>query len=180
MAYNAGASSGNLILIQTQVASNSASIAFTSGLSGYDVYQLVYYGITTQTNNEYLLLQISANGGASYDTSHYDEYANVTNSAGTFKFAGSAGTYTGYVLAGPVNNSSTDGVSGYVNLYNLNKSSGVYPTLIHNTVFYETTVTTSFMVGGGQFSVFSNNAIQILSQSGNLVTGTFKLFGVQN
>ena len=67
---NSGTASGfgaGPVLIQSQTASSSASISFTSGLdSTYDEYMFVFINIHIASNGERLQFQVSTNGGSSY------------------------------------------------------------------------------------------------------------------
>jgi len=64
---NSGLKGAGPILIQSQTASNSASISFTSGLdSTYDRYMFVFVDINPATDNQDFQFQVSTNGGSSY------------------------------------------------------------------------------------------------------------------
>ena len=177
MAFNAGAPTGNLTLIQKQVASNSASIAFTTGLSGYDNYFLSYYGVIIQTDNQNLNLQLSSNGGGSYFTTNYQQYGYSCNSAGIFELALTANP--GWALATAVSNNATNQCSGSMTIFNLNSGS-LNPNMVFQSSYYQSTVTSSAEGGGGHSTNGTSNSFKILAASGNIVSGTFKLYGIQN
>ena len=75
MSYNENPSyglknpSGSMVLIQSQTASNSASLTFTTGITSiYDQYILNWYGVTVSGTEIVLQLQYSTDGGATYDS----------------------------------------------------------------------------------------------------------------
>ena len=119
MAYNAGASSGNLKLIQKQVASASSALTFTSGISGYDVYFLSFYSVLLSNSPANLSLQFSSDGGGTYITSGYDNEGIVVTSGGVVAQSG-AGTPAGIILRTFSNhNTNLSRACGNVNTYNL-------------------------------------------------------------
>jgi hypothetical protein len=177
MAYNAGSSTGNLILIQKQVASNSASLAFTTGVSGYDNYFLSFYGVIMQTDAQNLNLQLSSNGGSTYFTTNYQQYGFSCNSAGIFELALTANA--GWALATSISNTASNPLSGSMTIYNLNSVS-VNPNMVFQSSYWQATVASSAEGGGGHSTNGTSNAFKIIPDSGNIVSGTFKLYGVQN
>jgi len=67
-AYNAAVATGNMVLISSQTASNSASISFTTGInSTYKEYQFYFINLVPRNNNGNTFhFQASTNGGSSY------------------------------------------------------------------------------------------------------------------
>ena len=62
----ASISGGELTLLETQTASSSATISFTSNIdSTYDAYMFKFYDIHPATDGVYLNFQASTNGGSS-------------------------------------------------------------------------------------------------------------------
>lgn len=178
MSFNQGSSSGNLVLISSQTASNSASLVFTSGISGYDVYFLRYYGVVIQTNAQLLLMKFSTDGGSTYSNTGYTFESSFayTGNLGV----GTSGAQAGVILGDNLSNGSTIPCSGQAQIYNLgnaslNKQVVIQETGNHNSVgVYSETAACNW----GTSTVV--NAIKIVVASGNIVSGTFKLYGVQN
>jgi len=68
-AYNASVATGNMVLISSQTASNSASISFTTGIdSTYKEYQFYFIDIHNNTENGGFNFQCSTDGGSNYNT----------------------------------------------------------------------------------------------------------------
>ena len=66
--YNAAIATGNMVLIRSQTASDSASISFTSGLtSTYKEYQFWFIDIHARTDNTDLNFNLSTDAGSNYN-----------------------------------------------------------------------------------------------------------------
>lgn len=180
MSYNAGGSSGNKILIESKQASNSASLTFTTGISGYDVYHLSYYGVTLDTNTINLNMQFSVDGGDTYNTENYNTNNSGGNNGGPYGFTQAAGVNPGIILAFNVDVPNIQSIAGYVNMYNF-VSGSLYPQVIGNSCSSQNVFGIITALIGGYLTLTSTvNAIKIIPGSGNILTGTFKLYGIQN
>jgi len=66
----AGVSTGDVVLLSSQTASNSTSIDFTSGItSTYGEYIFKFYNINPATDGAFLQFQVNATDGADYNDS---------------------------------------------------------------------------------------------------------------
>ena len=66
---------GNLIHIQSQTASNSASISFTTGInSTYKEYQFYFYDIHCRTNGANFTFNLSTDSGSNYNVTKTTTY----------------------------------------------------------------------------------------------------------
>ena len=171
-----GASSGNLVLISSQTASNSAAINFTSGITGYDVFYLQYYGVVTSSANEFLQMQFSTDAGATYSSTGYRNagvYAITSGGSGA-----SSNLSTGIVLVD--NTDVTNPSCGACKIFNLTSGSLVKQTLGDMNNYSSTEILLTY--NAGNWSTTSVvNALSINFKSGtNIISGTFKLYGVQN
>jgi hypothetical protein len=76
-AYNAAIATGNMVLISSQTASDSASLSFTTGIdSTYKEYQFYFIDINPATDNVDFSFNLSTDGGSNY---------NVTKTTTTFR-----------------------------------------------------------------------------------------------
>lgn len=170
--------SGNLVLIQSQTATNSSAINFTSGITGYNIYRLVFFGITSDQVNNTPQIQFSTDGGSTYSATGYDNQGFFEFTGVLLPFNNSSGT-AGVSLTYQLQNSATAPCSGSYDIYYLGNSS-----------FNKQSVGTSIADDGGTFvcstigTLWSTstvvNALRIVMVSGNIKTGTFNLYGVQN
>jgi len=182
------ASLGSLILLSEQTASASASISFTSGLdSTYPIYKFELINIHAATNDTPFKFQGSTDGGSNY---------NVTMTTTRFK-AGHNEADSYYTLSYETGTDQGQG-TGFQqisqNMGNLNDENGsgeLYLFAPSSTTFVK-----HFMCRfanqqhaeqgyddftAGYFNTTSAiNAIQYKFESGNIDSGTIKLYGIKD
>jgi hypothetical protein len=153
------------ILLNTMTGANSATLTDTTSLSlAYNDYEFVFENVLPVTASVSLQAQIRS--GASFRTTGY------INSAG--------GLITGIDLAqaATLGNTTTQGFSGSVKLFG--------PVTSANFKLFRgvgTFVTATSTAGMAQCSGYFNNAalplngIQFLMSSGNIASGTVKVYG---
>ena len=91
-AYNAAVATGNMVLISSQTASNSASISFTTGIdSTYKEYQFWFIDIHPRTDNVGFQFNMSTDGGSNYNVTKTSTYFVG------FHDEADANTFLGYV-----------------------------------------------------------------------------------
>jgi hypothetical protein len=160
---------GSLILIQTQTASASANISFTTGISStYDNYILIVSNYVPATTLTDLRMTVSTNGGSSYLAAGYTSGNNVFlyNSATPSNV--NASTYY-YIL----NANSTSSIgSSYIYLF------GGTNGFNQNILTYGNRNATTTVLGTGNIAQTAINAIRFASSSGNITSGIFSLYGV--
>jgi hypothetical protein len=87
-AYNAAIATGNMVLISSQTASNSASISFTTGInSTYKEYQFYFVNIHARTDNTDFQFNGSTDSGSNYNvtkTSSFFEAGHNESDSNTF------------------------------------------------------------------------------------------------
>lgn len=179
---NPSSGGGNgAVLLSTQVASNAASVAFTTGIdSTYAHYRIEITDLLPVTDNIDLQAQIFQSG-AYYTASHYRgaSFGNAYNitltgteflDIGHITFSGSNTQY---------NLSSTEPVNVFIDF--CNPSASTVPTIQWNMFGAFKTSGNGTMWGGGGISPgVSDGAwtgIKFFPSSGNF-SGTFKLYGV--
>jgi hypothetical protein len=172
--FTAKTAVGNLVLIQTQTASGSASIIFTTGITTtYNNYKLIISNYVPANNSVNLLLQYSSNGGSSYITTGYlsDEMYSAYNNASGLNTGFSA--TTGVILNLSVANTATTGSPGEYTFYQL--TSGYYPSMMG----MHTRMDGLLCVNGSVYNTgIVVNALKISCSAGNIATGTFSLYGI--
>lgn len=169
MAYN----TSSQILIGSKVASNSASITFTSNIAIYNTILITFSNVTPGTTATNLLLQISTNGGGAWQNSNYTLGQNnaLYNSA-TYS---NTNATTGFFLAGTLDTTAGDFASGIYWLNDINSGAhinGMGQNLVYASGNYSGITTGSNTVSTG------TNALRFIMSSGNIATGTFTLYGM--
>lgn len=172
--WQAASGGSGWVLLQSQTASNSATISFTTGISAtYYNYVLVFDGVVPVTNGALLQIQYSTNGGSSYVSTGYSSGTGLGSNVGG---AGSSqGTSTSAMVIAALNNAANNAGAGTCWLYNLTSGSSA------------SSVTRGYNVGsnliilsGGLFGNTTSviNAIQLSFSSGNISAGHFHLYGI--
>lgn len=173
-----GAGTGNRTLIQSQTASSSATIDFTSGVTGYVYYELECLGVLPTTDNVDFQMLYSTNGGSTWTGGTSYIYFGQSNNSSSSSFNGyvSAGT-SQFVISPGNSNNANYAFYGIAVLYGFtNLSKQVTWTFTSTT----SALNTQQAIGAGSFTVTGSNvnAVRVLFSSGNIAVGTFRLFGI--
>ena len=183
----ASISGGALTLLQTQTASSSATISFTSNIdSTYDAYMFKFYDIHPATDGAELQFNMSTDSGSNYNvtktTTFFQAYHSESGSASgltyvsaTYDLAQSTGNA---YLARETGNDNDQSVSGTLTVYNPSSSVFVKHFIATtNTAEDYDYVITNYTAGYGN-TTNPVNAIQFLMSSGNIDSGVIKLYGI--
>jgi len=176
---------GAMTLLETQTASSSATISFTSGIDDtYDEYVFKWINVHPQTNLAHLQVNFR-DGGSSYDatktTTHFESAHSEDDSATALSYMTShdLAQSTGFQdLAKDQGNGNDESCSGTLHLF--------APS---STTFVKHFIATGNMYNGGDYSVndfvagYCNvtaaiDGVQFKMDTGNIDAGTFKLYGV--
>jgi hypothetical protein len=169
-------SAGAMTLISTATASTSATIDFTGLTSTYKSYVVIASNVVLASFTN-LCLRTSTNNGTSYDSgaSNYNStYANTGNT-----------TWSGGLSTDDRAYINTDNVDTTTNLGGISFTlTLVNPSAANIATWY----TTGFLygsniggfIGGGYRNQTTGavNAIRFFAYSGNIKSGTFKLYGI--
>ena len=187
----AAISGGALNLISTQTASSSSSLSFTSGIdSTYKEYIFKFINIHPQTN----LLGFLFNGSDDTSSHSYDIAKTTTLFYARHKEDGSSGEIsydtsrdlaqgTGFQYLNRLLSNDADGsLSGYLHLFDPSNTTFVkhFISVTNEMNLYgDSSVGTHNVFTGGYFNTTAAiTAIQFKMESGNIDSGTFKLYGV--
>lgn len=175
---------GAMVLLATVTANNSATVVITSGLtSTYDQYELRFTSVVTATNSAALYMRTSSNGGSSYDSGAGNyTYASVRQfGVNTPSASGSpSATEIQIVPSGVANTASFGGTSGVIRLYKPGASQYFSCNwLLANYLLADPDI--EMRVGAGnRMASGVVNALQFFASSGNITSGTFRLYGIAN
>ena len=175
MAYNTGASSGNLVLIEKQVASNDASIDFTTGIdSRFSDYYFSVTNYLPATNSTRLILRVSTDGGSSYISAGYVSTISYANMTASLVEIPTVSVTDGVNLAfGQDNSGNSISLKGYI--YNV--TNGLPGNMTGDGIMLNSG-SNYLCTFGSVFNQTNIDAIRFISSSGNITSGTFKLYGV--
>lgn len=171
--------SGNRTFIQSQTASNSATLDFTTGFSSaFSGYAFEFFQIMPVTANQIFSMQMSLNGGSSWLTTPYmysirgiDESGNVTSSLGN-----NTGPYASLVPTG-LPNMFAPGLSGELRLWGFSQTGSMKGNIIANSNAPNTGwVNVWGIIGNNGGGI--GNAVRFLFNSGNIAHGVISLYGI--
>jgi hypothetical protein len=171
------------VLIEEKIASSSASIEFTRGLDGsFPKYEIELFGVVPATTDSVLHLRTSSNGGSSYDAgaSNYVS-TNFVSSFTNTSLSGGALTVieiTNSTVGRRIENGSAQGLSGTIQVEGLANTTRV-KRFVFNMAYRNTGGGIERVTGSGNREATSIvNAILFFFGSGNIASGTFRLYGV--
>lgn len=168
---------GSLVFLQTQTASGSTALNFTTGTATYTTYFFVTQGIQPATAGAFLLLQVSNNAGSSYISTGYVASATGILAAGTT--LATTNSTAGFPVGQDAPASNANQVinsTGYI--YGANIGANAFVSGTHST-FRNTDTAVRFGWFGGTVGTTGNNAFRFIMSSGNITAGTVTLYGVR-
>lgn len=175
--------SGAKVLLQTQTASSSATIDFTTGItSTYKRYVLEITNMLLASGTS-VYLRISTNGGSTWISTASYAYHVGNGTAGAGTYSGVAGTGIAQLnITGPLapGTAATDGFEAIIDIANpANAATYTDFSINGSAVNASSGNIVSSIKGGGCYAVAAAvNGIRILGDSGNIASGTFKLYGI--
>ena len=187
------ASSGSHVLLQTQSASASATINFVNGSGGaiinstYKKYIIELIDIVPATDDVQLFFRTSTDGGSTYDAGasdyawiHAGARAAASNNLVAGDIADSEVEMTASGATNGVGNAAGESLSGRITIYNPAGTS--VNKLFDFDVSYMTAAGSGAIARisgtGTRLATADIDAVRFLFSSGNITSGTFKLYGV--
>jgi hypothetical protein len=172
-----------LVYLGTYTASNSATLDLTSKMSStYDDYVLIFNNIIPATNTANLLLRTSTDNGANFDASASDYiYALQLNDAVSGPTNPNSTSATSIMIGSSITNSSVLGLSGEIKIFNVNSTT--VRKFVSGDVSYigsggGTHITSGRIAGLRDSTEVNLDAIRLLMSSGNISSGTVKIYGI--
>ncbi len=176
MAYNFPET---LVLLQSQPASSSTTIDFTSKItSSFSTYLVKMKDIIPANNGDNLLLTFSTDNGSTFLASNY-LWANKTGTSNAGNTATGSASDTTMQVASALQNGSSNGLDGDLQLYCMNSGSLVPKAYCMSVMMGSGPVGTVIAMGGMNSGTTAVNAIRFAMSTGNITSGTFTLYGIQ-
>jgi hypothetical protein len=184
-AYNPAIATGNMVLLSSQTASNSASISFTTGIdSTYKEYQFYFIDINPATDQVNFTFNLSTDAGSNYNVTktttsflalHTESGAT---SALTYEAPDDLAQSTSFqILSLLVGNGADESTSGSLTLFNPASTTYVKHFISNtNNYNYNNTNINEFIAGYGN-TTSAINAVQFAMSSGNF-DGTILMYGI--
>jgi len=174
--FQTAAGGGAMELISTGTASSSATIDFTGLSSTYFAYVVYMSNVVPVTNSVNFIMRTSTNNGSSYDSGASD-----------YKYVGSRTSYSSGPTPSITGSAADSSIEIYPTMSNTSTDAGSFCLTIYNPslantgrISWEGTASTSDRYGSGIRNTAADiDAIRFLMSSGNISTGTFKLYGIK-
>ena len=181
-----GVSGSSLVLISEQTASSSANISFTSGIdSTYKEYIFKFIDIHPATDGQVFSFQGSTNTGSSYgvtttssvfNSNHYEDDSSTSLAYNT---AADLAQSTGEIsLTRQVGNDNDQSASGELYLFDPSSSTFVKHFISTTQTYRNADISQQQFTGGYLNTTSSIDAIRFKFASGNIDSGTIKMYGV--
>tara|TARA_Y100000114_G_scaffold154422_1_gene176426 strand:+ start:522 stop:1139 length:618 start_codon:yes stop_codon:yes gene_type:complete len=179
---------GKMTLLQTQTASSSASISFTSNIdSTYPIYMFKFINIHPATNNAYFTFQGNASGGSGFNetmttTVFYAYHNEAGNDTLLGYIAGSdqaQGTGFQRLINDGIGNGNDECASGELTLFNPSSTTFVKHFIARTNNYYNGTYSMDSYTAGYFNTTSAIDEIQFKMSSGNIDSGTIKLYGIK-
>jgi hypothetical protein len=173
-----------LVLLQTQSASASATIDFTSSIdSTYSEYEFHIINAVPSTDGDNLRARTSANAGVSWDSGATDYSWTIAaiNAASTLAVGSDNGRDYAQLNStqGVSNVSSNSGYNGIIKLFNPSASNKC--SFVVSGSYYQNTNAIQYPLFGNfqRLAASACNGVRFYFSSSSIASGTFKLYGVK-
>ncbi len=184
-----GATYSGQVLLAELTASASATLDFATrnvaGQSGtlfqsdYDQYIVEIIGLVPATDNTDLMLRVSTDAGASYDSGANYARALRNDNASFNAVAGANSGLTSVILAGGVDTTTTQGSVDLSLKFYGPLSATLYKFLSIHGAFHSNDGSYYALTGHGLYlSATAVNAFRLLMSSGNISSGVVRVYGL--
>ncbi len=185
-ALNAAIATGNMILISSQTASNSASISFTTGIdSTYKEYQFYFINIRPATDDTNFTFNMSTDSGSNYNVTKTTTYIVTYHDEGdtdtvlAYDTARDLAQSTAFSpISSAIGNGADECVSGFLQLFNPSSTTYVKHFLTNTNGYLSSNYSVNNYTAGYGNTTSAINAVQFKMSSGNM-DGTILLFGIK-
>lgn len=169
---------GAMVLLDSKIASSSASLDFTNFVSSrYDQYVFEVVGLVPATNAVDFYMRMSTNGGSSYDSANnYRAAIWAYATTGTVNASYDPGSAIAARGTAEISNAATGGVDATIKLFD------PASTVRHKRVLADFTYMTAQVVrsnvAGSYFVTTAVDSVRFLFSSGNIASGTIRVYGI--
>ena len=183
---------GAMTLIKSQTASSSSTISFVHGTSDvvldgtYPIYKFVYNNIHPATNEAGLYVNFR-DGGSSYDatktTTYFTAEHRENGSGGALNYSNGsdlAQSTSAQKLTGNIGNDNDQSASGELWLFSPSSTTFVKHFFGTGNEYQGSDYSTNVFYAGYCNVTAAIDAVQFSMSSGNMDSGTFKLYGIKD
>jgi len=180
-----GVSGSSLVLISTTTASSSSTISITSGIdSTYKEYIIKIINVHPGTDNQDFSFNLSADGGSNYNVTKTSTFFNAYNNEGdsdtslNYVTGSDLAQGTGFQRLFGIGGDNDQNSCGTLHLFDPSSTTFVKHFIFRGGDNDPGDYAIDRFVAGYANTTSAINAIQFKFASGNIESGTFKLYGV--
>ncbi len=180
-------SGGAMTLLETQTASTSSTISFTSGIdSTYDEYVFKFYDIHPATDNADFTVNFR-DGSSSYDatktTTAFQAQHNEAGNDSTLSYdtgddLAQSTSAQRLTAGGGIGNDNDQSLSGTLHLFNPSNTTFVKHFISTTNCYNNTDYSINTFVAGYCNVTAAIDGVQFAMSSGNIDSGVIKLYGI--
>ena len=188
-ALDSAVPTGALTLLETQTASSSATISFTSNIdSTYDTYMFKFINIHPATDDKAFSFQANASGGSGYNetitSTQFQAYHREDDGASALNYNSGADQAqgTGFQdLSGLLSNDNDGSASGELFIYKPSSTTFVkhFMSKFQDMEAGTSKVSVQLYTAGYFNTTSAIDEFQFKMSSGNIDSGVIKLYGVK-
>ncbi len=186
-ALDSAVPTGSLILLQTQTASSSSTIDFTSNIdSTYDSYVFKFYDIHPTTDDTSFTFQVDTGTNTNYNqtiTSTFFNAQHDESDTGTFlmyRTTGDQAQGTGFQrLTEGTGGDNDQSCSGNLTIYNPSDTTFVKHFIANTHNAHHGNYAMNNFIAGYVNTTTALTRVQFKFESGNIDSGVIKLYGVK-
>jgi hypothetical protein len=178
--------SGSPVLLATSTASGSSSISFTTGIdSTYDIYKFEFSNVQPATDAVKAKFNFSTDGGSNYNvtktcTGFYAGHTEADATGGPAFDSGLAqSTSDGFLTAGAIGSDADESMNGTFFLFNPSSTTYVKHYTSDTNMYGSNPQSQRFFSAGYGNTTSAINAIIFRFESGNIASGTIKMYGIK-
>lgn len=172
---------GSLVLLDSETVSSAVSTVDLGGANwdtSYDVYRVVVSNVVTSSDTKSLLFRHLDSSNNVITSSNYDVAFKVLRTDTSFEDAYGSGTWA-YVVDNYLGTDTGEVGNTVMHLFNSNDATEYTYHTIESAY-----VTNAGVLRGGQGGGFydvaaATKGVQFFMSSGNIASGTFKLYGIK-
>lgn len=174
-------SSGGRVLLASKTASASSSLDFTEfNNSVFRYYEFEFENVLPATDANTFIARVSTNGGSSYDSGASDYFTSglVHNSTGAAYYGGTQGAIRISEASDVGNAAGEYGFTGEAKLRFAGDTGSQTRLFFRGTYENPTSVTNHCSGMGKRIATQDTDAIRFLFSTGNITSGTIRMYGI--
>ena len=176
--FQAAAGGGAWNIISTQVASNSATLDITGLDSTYDIYAFGISDLVPETDNRNIYIRLGDSSGFDSGASDY-AWTNFQNTSGDATVSGTKDASSSHIRLNLDVGTATGEGTGAIGFLLQPGDATTFPVLTYDQTGTKADATCQQMRGvGRRNAVITVDRIQILMDTGNIVSGRFTVWGI--